>query len=69
MGHIFVYSLPSCKHCRRAKALLEELSLPFVEIDVHALPHRRAEAKRLSGSATVPQIFLNNELIGGNDAL
>jgi glutaredoxin 3 len=54
----------------RAKALLDDMKVTFneIKIDGDALL-REKMIKRSQGGATVPQIFINNEHIGGCDEL
>ncbi len=54
----------------RAKALLRSKGVAFEEIDVTDDPELRAEmVKRSGGRRTVPEIFINGEIIGGCDEL
>ena len=43
--------------------------LPFDDIKVCGDLQRRDEMERLSGSRSVPQIFINDHLVGGFDEL
>ena len=43
--------------------------LPFDDIKVSGDLQRRDEMERLSGSQSVPQIFINDHLVGGFDEL
>jgi len=70
MAKIEVYSGDYCPYCMRAKALLKQRQLEFVEYDVQAEPERRAEmATRAPGARTIPQIFINDRHVGGCDDL
>lgn len=70
MARVEVYSTPFCPFCVRAKGLLKKKGVAFDEIDVMRHPDRRPEMeKRAHGSHTVPQIFIDNEHIGGCDEL
>ena len=69
MPHIEVYSTPNCPFCVRAKALLKSKNLSFQEIDVSDDIDSLQKMIRLSGLRTVPQIFINNQSIGGFDEL
>jgi len=70
MAKIEVYSGQYCAFCMRAKSLLKQRQLEFVEYDVQAEPERRAEmAERAPGARTIPQIFINDRHIGGCDEL
>jgi glutaredoxin 3 len=52
-----------------AKALLTARQIAFEEIRVDLDPVQREEMMRLSNRRTVPQIFINNQPIGGYDDL
>ncbi len=69
MAKIVVYATPFCPYCVRAKYLLNHKGVEFTEIDVSMNPQLRAEMQRLSGAYTVPQIFIDNQAIGGCDEL
>jgi glutaredoxin 3 len=65
-----VYSTSYCPYCIRAKGLLERKGVEFVEIDVTDDPVLRAQMVKLAGGRrTVPEIFINGEIIGGCDEL
>jgi glutaredoxin 3 len=49
--------------------LLKRKAVEFEEISVTEDPSRFAEMLELSGSRTVPQIFVDDEPIGGFDEL
>ena len=53
-----------------AKRLLESKDQKWVEINLDEEPDRADEMlERAGGRMTVPEIFINNELIGGYDDL
>ena len=59
-----------CNFCEAAKRLLIRNNLEFKEIDILAQPKYRSEMiQRANGRQTVPQIFFNNEHVGGCDEL
>jgi len=65
MKYIEVYSTNNCPWCVRAKALLKSKGLDYEEIDVSADTERTLEMVERSGRRTVPQIFIDNEPVGG----
>ncbi len=69
LGRVTVFTISSCRHCKRAKFFLEEHNVPFVEINLDQHPERRAEMIALTGKHTVPQIFFNEKHVGGADEL
>lgn len=67
---IKVYSTNSCPYCVRAKQLLERKGLAFTEINLsNEEPEVRMELMQKTRHRTVPQIFINEEFIGGFDQL
>jgi glutaredoxin 3 len=70
VAKVEVYSTSYCPYCMRAKALLRSKGIEFEEIDVTDDPDLRAQMVELSGGRrTVPEIFINGEIIGGCDEL
>jgi glutaredoxin 3 len=70
VAKVEVYSTSYCPYCMRAKALLRSKGVEFEEIDVTDDPALRAKMIELSGGRrTVPEIFINGEIIGGCDEL
>lgn len=66
-----VYSTSWCPWCARAKALLAQHGVSFVEIDAEAEWGRafRDEIEKRTGGRTVPQIVLDGRPIGGYENL
>ncbi len=65
MSQIKILTSPDCSYCHAAKNLLDHHSLDFQEIDLF---NDQEDAQKLlskSGQRTVPQIFINDESIGG----
>ncbi len=59
-----------CPYCTRAKRLLQEKGAEYTEIDVAGdFDQREAMIKKSGGRTSVPQIFINDELVGGSDDL
>lgn len=68
--HVEIYTSMFCGFCIRAKALLDQKGVDYVEYDVMAEPGiRKAMAARADDNYEVPQIFINNEHIGGCNEL
>ena len=65
MGRITVFSIDGCPHCdcQRAKKALQKRKIPYTEINLSSHPDKRSDMLSLSDSLTVPQIFLNDELV------
>jgi len=66
---IIVYSKGYCPYCKRAKATLNKLGLKFEEIDITFNGAQEKKMRERSMRKTVPQIFINEHHIGGNDDL
>ena len=70
MKKITVYSGPMCNFCDAAKRLLSRNNLEFIDIDVSTKDGLRDEmTKKANGRRTIPQIFFNEEHIGGYQEL
>ena len=70
MTDVTIYTKQYCPYCTHAKKRLDYLGANYQEIDISDYPEKRREMlERSNGASTVPQIFFNNTLIGGNDDL
>jgi len=70
MPKIDVYTTNYCPFCTRAKDLLKRKNAPFTEHDITNDQQARMDlVDRTNGRKTVPQIFINDALIGGFDDL
>jgi len=70
MAKVVIYSSENCSYCQRAKQFLTQKGVPYTEIRVDLDPHKREEMlARSNGRRTVPQIFINDQHIGGCDDL
>lgn len=65
MANIQIYSKQHCPFCVRAKNLLESKGVAYEEIMVDNDPDLYASLKKRTGMLTVPQIFINDKLVGG----
>lgn len=68
-GSVVVYSILGCPHCMRAKKLLTEHNVPYTDVRLDLFPHIKDQVMEKSGMRTVPQIYFNTKLVGGNDEL
>ncbi len=65
-----IYTWQTCPFCIRAKLLLWWKGVNFTEYKIDGDEAAREKmAQRSSGKRTVPQIFINNQHIGGCDEL
>jgi glutaredoxin 3 len=70
MARIEIYTTPFCPYCQRAKALLANKKVDFVEYDVTDIPGARTEMQeRSGGKRTVPQIFVDGRHVGDSDGI
>ena len=70
MKNIIIYSGPMCGYCDAAKRLLARNNLEFTDIDVSSKEGLRDEmTKKANGRRTIPQIFFNDEHVGGYQEL
>ncbi len=58
---------PACGFSARTVAILHESGAQFAAVDVLPDPRIRQELSALSGWPTIPQLFINGELVGGCD--
>jgi monothiol glutaredoxin len=58
---------PGCGFSARTVAALQALDVPFAAVDVLPDPRIRQELSAISNWPTIPQLFLDGELIGGCD--
>ena len=58
---------PACGFSARTVAALQSLDAPFAAVDVLPDPRIRQELSAISNWPTIPQLFVNGELVGGCD--
>jgi glutaredoxin 3 len=70
VAKVEIYTKAFCSYCSRALRLLESKDVDLEEYDITIGGPKRIEMlSRAPGSATVPQIFINGQHIGGCDDL
>ena len=70
MKKITMYSGNPCPYCGAAKALLKSKNVEFEEFDIWKDPSKAKEMlQRTNGKRTIPQMFIGDHYIGGNDDL
>jgi thiosulfate/3-mercaptopyruvate sulfurtransferase len=70
MSGIEIYYKETCPFCIKALGLLDNKNVSYTSYDVLKKPELREEMiKRANGRTTVPEIFINNKLVGGCDEL
>jgi glutaredoxin 3 len=65
MATVVMYTTPWCGYCAAAKELLRSKGVEFEDINVDTDAALRQEMMDKSNGRTVPQIFINNEPVGG----
>ncbi|MAS87059.1 MAG: glutaredoxin 3 [Micavibrio sp.] len=69
MAKVEVYTTDYCPYCVRAKDLLKRKNIAYEEKMMTTQEERIALMERAQGRRTVPQIFINDQGIGGYDDL
>ncbi|MEM7065209.1 MAG: glutaredoxin 3 [Cyanobacteria bacterium P01_B01_bin.77] len=71
MAKVEIYTWSACPFCIRAKQLLTRKGVDFTEyvIDGDEAARDAMVARGSDGRRSVPQIFINEEHVGGCDAL
>ena len=67
-SNVEIYTWRTCPFCLRAKQLLREKGVEFTEYSIDGDNEARSKmAERSHGQRSVPQIFINDQHIGGCD--
>lgn len=71
MAHVELYTWSTCPFCHRAKHLLDRKGIDYTEYVIDGDQDARAAmvARGTNGQRTVPQIFIDDQHIGGSDDL
>ncbi len=69
MADIVIYVSGYCGYCYRARGLLDGLDVEYKAIEISEEAELRTEMEQRSGRTSVPQIFINDQHIGGYDDL
>ncbi|MEK9849270.1 MAG: glutaredoxin 3 [Candidatus Puniceispirillum sp.] len=70
MAKVEIYTAMACPYCSRALYLLKAKNVDFEQIDVTLSSElRTAMQRRAQGRTSVPQIFIDDDHIGGCDDL
>jgi len=65
MNTVTVLTSPTCSYCHAAKNLMKQQGIGFQEIDLLKDGDQAQQLLIKSGQRTVPQIFINENSIGG----
>jgi monothiol glutaredoxin len=60
---------PACGFSARAVGCLQAVGTPFAAVDILPDPRIRQELSGISNWPTIPQLFVNGELLGGSDII
>ena len=67
---VIIYSTAVCPYCIRAKELLSSKGVSYEEIRIDQDPDQRnIMLEKSNGQRTVPQIFIDDQHVGGFDQL
>lgn len=70
MNKVEIYTKAYCPFCIRAKSLLDSKKVEYTEYKIDRQPELRdGMIDRANGGYTVPQIFINDQHIGGCDEM
>ena len=70
MKKVTMYTGSVCPFCEAAKALLKTKNVEIEEFDIWQDPAKAKEMlQRTNGARTIPQIFIGDHYVGGNDQL
>ena len=70
MINVVIYTKDYCPYCVKAITLLKKKEVQFKEIDItHDVNLQQEMLEKSEGRRTVPQIFINDNPIGGCDDL
>ena len=69
MRKIEIYTKDYCPYCHSAKKLLSFKGAQFIEYDIGRDPEKGSQMRLRAERHTVPQIFIDDQHIGGCDDL
>ena len=68
MKNVTIYACPLCNYCDAAKRLLTRNNVKYNEINIATVDGAMDEMiKKANGKRTIPQIFFDDQHIGGYD--
>lgn len=65
MAKVVMYTWTVCPYCVRAKNLLKNKGVEFEEINLDGKDEELDQLRNQTGMKTIPQIFINDQLVGG----
>jgi glutaredoxin 3 len=67
--HITVYTRDNCPNCVSAKRILEAANLKYVDVDIQLGDRLANFLKEFPDARQMPQIFINDQRVGGVEGL
>jgi glutaredoxin-like protein len=65
---VAIMTREGCEYCVRAKGMLNDADIHYEELVLNR-DYTEGAIRAMSGKSTVPQVFINGELIGGSEEL
>lgn len=65
---VFMFSKAGCPFCARVKGILDDRGIAYEEVQLNQAQTIRA-VRAVTGTDTVPQVFINGEYVGGSEAV
>jgi glutaredoxin 3 len=70
MKKVILYTGDPCPYCAAAKALLKSKNVEYEEFDIWKDAVKAKEMlQKTNGARSIPQIFIGDHHVGGNDQL
>ena len=66
---IEIYGTTSCNKCVNVREILDKRNAEYIDYMIDLMPLEKDEMIRRCGLKYYPQIFINNQHIGGEEAL
>lgn len=67
--NITIYTRDNCPNCVTAKRILEAASLPYTDVDIMLGDRLENFLKEFPSARQMPQIFINDQRVGGVEGL
>jgi glutaredoxin 3 len=65
MAEVVVYSKVPCPYCVQVERLLQAREIPYEKIDLTGDHAAISDLSARTGMFTLPQVFINGQLVGG----
>ncbi len=64
-----IYGTTNCKKCVNIREYLDKKNIEYIDYKIDLMPLEKDEMTRRCGLKYYPQVFINNEHIGGEEDL